>query len=229
MLILLRPSRMVRGMSGVLIYRWIVFLLAAGYCLRMIIFSDYEGFSGPFRFLTIWALFASFFCASRMIARMEGRTERRWDGMVAMTSVLNVMVVMLFWRMYIADPSSVTRDGELGAFWLEAYLHALGPLLQWIDALFIHRSFRRIWAALGCLCATIAAYVAWIEFVVQPLSTYPAGTVTSGLPYRFLNNLELSGRLNFYAMNLAVGVVVLLIFACVAWLIRRYLPAPKEL
>jgi len=214
-------------MNGILIYRWIVFLLAAGYCLRMIFFSVYDGFGGPFRYLTVWALFASFFCASRMIALMEGRSERRWDGVVAMTSVLNAMVCMLYWRLYFADPDSVTRDGELGAFYLEIYLHALGPLLQWIDATFIHRSFRKIGAALACLIGTIAAYVAWIELVVQPLSDTPKRSVTSGLPYPFLNDLELPQRAVFYASNLAVGVLVLLIFASIAWGVRKLLSEPK--
>lgn len=216
-------------MNGILIYRWIVFLLAAGYCLRMVFFSVYDGFGGPFRFLTVWALFASFFCASRMIALMEGRTERRWDGVVAMTSVLNAMVCILYWRLYFADPESVTRDGELGAFYLEVYLHALGPLLQWIDATFIHRSFRKVGAALGCLVGIIATYVAWIELVVQPLSNTPTGSVTSGLSYPFLNDLEFPQRAIFYGTNLAVAAVLLLVFAGIAWVVRRWLPAPKVL
>ena len=217
------------SMSGILIYRWIVFLLAAGYCLRMVIFSDYGSFGGPFRFLTVWALFASFFCASRMIALMEGRSERRWDGVVAMTAVLNAMVCLLYWRLYFADPGSVTRDGELGSFYLEAYLHALGPLLQWIDATFIHRSFRKVGAALLWLFGIIALYVAWIELVVQRLAVTPVGEVTNGLSYPFLNNLEFPQRAVFYGTNFAVAVVLLLLFAGIAWLVRRHVPEPKSL
>ena len=216
-------------MNGILIYRWIVFLLAAGYCLRMVFFSEYEQFGGPFRFLTVWALFASFFCASRMVARMEGRTDRRWDGLVGATSVLNAMVVFLYWRLFFADPASVTSDGELGEFYLEVYLHGLGPLLQWIDATFIHRSFRRIWASLAWLCGIIAIYVMWIELAVQRLATEPMGSVTSGLSYPFLNDLEFPARANFYGLNFATAAVLLLVFAGIAWLVRRFLPAPKEL
>ena len=134
----------------VLIYRWIVFLLAGFFCIRTLFLSDFSEFGGPFRYLTIWALFLSFFAASRMMALMEGRSERRWDGFVAMTSVINAMVVFLYWRLFLADPMSVTRDGELGEFYLELYLHGLGPLLQWIDAIFIHKSFRKIPAAIAC-------------------------------------------------------------------------------
>lgn len=214
-------------MRAVLIFRWAVFLLAAGYCLRMVIFGGWEQFAGPFRFLTVWALFASFFCASRMIAREEGRTDRRWDGIVGMTAVANLMVVFLYWRLYFGDPTSVTRDGALNSWWLEGYLHALGPVLQWIDALFIHRSFRRPLVSAGCLLAFCAAYFAWIEGVIRPLADSPMGAVTSGLPYRFLNDLEPAGRVEFYVTNAALALVVLALFYGVAWAIRRWFPRPE--
>ena len=215
-------------MRWTLIYRWIVFILAAGYCLRTIFFAGYDGFGGPFRYLTIWALFASFFVASRMIALSEGRSVRRWDSVVSAVAVVNTMVVILYWRLYFADPSSVTRDGELGQWWLELYLHALGPLLQWIDATFIHRSFRRFGVALGVLFATILAYVAWAELVVGPMNKTPIGTVTSGLPYPFLNDLEFAGRAAFYGVNFAVAIGVLMIFTVIAVAVRRLFPMPEE-
>ncbi len=211
-------------MRARLIYRWVVFLLAAFYSLRMIFFGGYDGFGGPFRYLTVWALFAAFFSASRMIALDEGRTTRRWDGFVGMTSVLTAMVVILYWRLYFADPTSVTKDGQLGQWWLEYYLHLIGPLLQWIDALFLHRSFRRIGASALWLLGLISAYVAWAELVVGPLNQTPIGSVTSGLPYRFLNNLEWPDRATFYVTNVVVALILLLVFAAVAWAIRRFLP-----
>lgn len=206
------------------IFRWIVFLLAAFYCLRTLFFADFSNFGGPFRFLTIWALFLSFFCASRMMALEEDRSTRRWDGFVSMTAVINTMVVFLYWRLYLADPTSVTRDGELGQFYLEMYLHGLGPALQIIDTIFVHRSYRKLLPALGWLFGVISAYVAWAEFAVGPMNTSPVGTVTSGLPYPFLNNLELSGRAVFYGSNFVVAIVLLLVFAGAAWLIRRTFP-----
>ena len=210
-----------------LIFRWTVFLLAAGYCIRTIFFGGYSGFGGPFRFLTIWALFASFFAASRMMALEEGRSERRWDGFVAMTAVLNTMVVFLYWRLFLADPASVSRDGQLGEWWLEFYLHGLGPALQIIDALFVHRSFRRLLAGAAWLLGVIGAYVAWAELVVQPMNDSPVGEVTSGLPYPFLNSLELSGRLVFYGSNVVIALVLLGLFAALSLAVRRFLPPPK--
>ncbi|WP_296426871.1 hypothetical protein [Yoonia sp.] len=208
-------------LNPTVIYRWIVFLLAAGYCLRTMIFGGFDAFGGPFRFLTIWALFASFFAASRMMALMEGRSDHRWDGFVCMTAVINTMVVFLYWRLYFADPTSVTQDGQLAAWHLELYLHLFGPLLQWVDTVFIHRSYQRLGPALAWLVGVITAYVVWAELVVGPMNATPVGVVTSGLPYPFLNNLELPQRAIFYATNIATAVVLLFLFAGLTWAVRR--------
>lgn len=209
-----------------LIFRWIAFLLAAGYCIRTLIFGGWDDLGGPFRFLTVWALFFSFFCFSRMMAIEEGRSDKRWDGFVAMTAVINTMVVILYWRLYFADPASVTRDGELAGWHLELYYHLVGPALQVIDAIFVHKSFRRLLPAIAWLFGVIAAFLALAELVWQPLNSAPAGTVTSGLPYPFLNNLEFADRAVFYASNFVSALVILLIYAGIAWAVRRRFPAP---
>lgn len=214
-------------MRVLLIYRWIVFLLAAGFCLRTIIYGSYDGFGGPFRYLTIWALFGSFFVASRMIALEEGRSQWRWDGLVSAIAVINAMVVILYWRLYFADPTSVTRDGQLGNLWLEMYLHALGPLLQWIDATFLHRSFRRLGSGLATLLAIVIGYLVVAELVIAPMNATPIGSITSGLPYPFLNDLVLADRMVFYGVNVFTAVVLFGVFALIAWGVRRGLPAPK--
>jgi hypothetical protein len=209
-----------------LIFRWAAFLLAAGYCIRTMIFGGWDAFGGPFRFLTIWALFASFFAFSRMMAIEEGRSEKRWDGFVCMTAVINTMVVFLYWRLYFADPMSVTTDGQLGAWHLEMYLHLFGPLLQVIDTIFVHRSYRRLGPAFVWLIGVITTYVLWAELVIRPLNDSPAGSVTSGLPYPFLNNLELGDRMGFYITNAVVGIVLLLLYSGIAWGFRRRFPVP---
>ncbi len=214
-------------MSPRLVFRWIVFLLAAFYAVRMVLFGGYDSFGGPFRFLTIWALFASFFCASRMIALEEGRSDRRWDGLVSATAVLNGMVVYLYWSLFLNDPTSVTLDGTPSAWWLDWYLHGLGPLLQWIDALFVHRAFRRPLAGAAWVAGIVGAWLCWIELVVRPMNDSPAGDVTSGLPYPFLNDLALSDRLPFYATNIAAGLVLLAVLTGLARVIRRLLPRPE--
>ena len=216
-----------QGRRLVLFFRWTVFLLAGAYCLRAIVFSDYDGVGGPFRYLTIWALFLSFFCASRMIALMEGRSTRRWDTIVSVTAVLNAMVVILYWRLYFADASSVTRDGQLGDWWIELYTHGLGPALQWIDSLFIHRSYRNLRASLALLVSIVVGYLAWGELIQRPLNDTPIGSVTSGLPYPFLNDLDLAERMTFYGVNLGLAVGMLLVFTVFAVLIRRFFPRPE--
>jgi hypothetical protein len=206
------------------IFRWIVFLLAAAYCLRTLFFGDFVSFGGPFRYLTIWALFCSFFAASRMMALEEARSTRRWDGFVSMTAVINAMVVFLYWRLYFADPTSVRDNGELGAAYLELYMHGLGPALQITDAIFVHRSFRRLKSAFAWLFGTIATYVVWVELAVRPMNDSPVGTVTSGLPYPFLNDLAFTGRAIFYGSNFVVGILLMLTFTGIAWFIRRTFP-----
>ena len=206
------------------VWRWAVFLLTLFYVLRMIVLGDWGAWGGPLRFLTLWALLMSFLSAGFMLARTLGRSQARRDPWVNATAVVNLMVVFLYWRLYFADPTSVTQNGELGVWWKEYYLHLLGPMLQWIDALFLHRAFRWLRASAVLLIGVILSYVGWTELLVGPMNASPVGSVTSGLPYRFLNNLDLLGRGTFYASNLIIALVVLAGFAAAAWLIRRLLP-----
>ncbi len=205
----------------VIIYRWVVFGLAAFYAVYMLLTSSYEGAGGPFRYLTIWALLLSFFCASRVLAFSEKRITRRWDAVIAAVAVVNAMVVFLYWRLFFADPASVTRSGELGIWWKEYYLHALGPVLMWIDAIVINRPFRRFLPAAGVLLSIVVLYLSWAELAVAPLNSSPVGSVTNGLPYPFLNNLELAGRMEFYAVNVVTAVVLLGVFFAFGWVMRR--------
>ena len=207
----------------VLIYRWIVFLLAAGYCLHQMFLGSWSGPGGPFRYLTIWALFLSFYAASRMLALSEHRITRRHEVTAMCAAVLNVMVVFLYWRLYLTDPSLVNGGNPI-VWWLEYYLHALGPALQIIDALFVGAVFRRVWRAALPLLGIIAAYVAWAELFVQRFNTKPVGEVTSGLPYPFLNSMEWADRAMFYGVNAATAMGLLVIFGLVGAFIYRVWP-----
>ena len=137
---------------------------------------------------------------------------------------MNAMVVITYWRLYFADPHSVTSDGQLGQFYLEVYLHAVGPLLQWIDVTFIHRGFRRLRPAFLWLFGVISVYILWMELILQRFNDSPMGSVTSGLPYPFLNDLALDGRATFYLVNFTVATILLLVFAGLAWLVRQAFP-----
>ena len=204
----------------VLIYRWCVFLLAGGYCIYQSLFGNYEHFAGPFRFLTIWALFLSFYAASRMLALSESRITRRHEVTAMCASVLNVMVVYLYWQLFFTDPSLV--NGSRPPVWhQEYYLHLVGPALQIFDAMFVARVFRRVWRGILPLLAIILVYVAWAELVLQRFSDGPVGDVTTGLPYPFLNDLDLAGRSIFYLSNGAVAIVLLGVFGLIGFLIYR--------
>lgn len=204
----------------VLIYRWAVFLLAAGFCIYQMLFGLWTGPGGPFRFLTIWALFLSFYSASRMLARSEHRITRSHEVTAMCAAVLNVMVVFLYWRLFFTNPALVQHSGPV-AWWLEFYLHGLGPALQIIDALLIGAVFRRVWRAAVPLALLIGAYVLWAELFVQRFNTQPAGTVTSGLPYPFLNNMEMADRMVFYAVNAGTALALLMVFGLIGAIILR--------
>ncbi|MEL6883181.1 MAG: hypothetical protein AAFP87_01635 [Pseudomonadota bacterium] len=202
------------------VYRWTVFLLAAGYCLHQLFLGNWGGPGGPFRYLTIWALFLSFYAASRMLALTEHRITREHQVTAMCAAVLNVMVVFLYWRLYLTDPSLV-NGGEPPIWYLEYYLHGLGPALQIIDALFVGRVFRRVWRAVLPLLGIIATYVAWAELFVQRFNVKPTGTVTSGLPYPFLNSLEWPERLNFYLINGGTALALLAVFGIIGAVLYR--------
>ncbi|RYG91248.1 hypothetical protein EU803_09115 [Loktanella sp. IMCC34160] len=200
------------------------FVIAVGYCLRMVFFSEYTQFAGPFRFFTVWGLFLATIAHGLTVF---SRDPARWDGFIGAASVQNAMVVLLYWRLYFADPASVTANGQLGVWWLEFYLHAVGPHFLWINALFVYRGFRRPLRSIGWMVGIVTAYIAWAELLVQRFATEPSGTVTNGLPYPFLNNLEFAGRASFYGMNFVVALVFVAGFALIAALIRRSLPQAR--
>ncbi|KKL67976.1 hypothetical protein LCGC14_2129570, partial [marine sediment metagenome] len=93
------------------------------------------------------------------------------------------------------------------------YLHGVGPVLQMVDALILFGAFRRPLATLGATLAGIIAYVIWIEGLVGPLNTAPAGLVTSGMPYPFLNDMGFADRAGFYLTTTVTGLV----FIALGW------------
>jgi hypothetical protein len=202
------------------LFRLIVLGLALFYGVRLLVAGSWGGFGGPLRYLTNWAALLSLVAAVLMAAREMGWTDRRFDAFTGALAVVNGMVVLLYWRLWWADPTSVTNDGQLAVWWVEYYYHGLGPALQWIDVLLVHRGLRRPFGAALWLLGMIGAYVAWAEGVVGPMNAAPVGSVTDGLPYPFLNDLEPAGRAAFYATNLGVGLGLLAVLAGLAALIR---------
>ncbi|MEM6824481.1 MAG: hypothetical protein AAF566_05160 [Pseudomonadota bacterium] len=206
----------------VLMFRWAVFLLAGFFALRQLVFTaDYSDAGGPFRFLTIWGLLLTFFCASRMLALSERRSSLTWPRLVMLTAVVNGLVVFLYWRLWFQDPALVNAREPL-PLWVSLYVHGLGAALQWVDALVIYGAFRRPLQVIAPLFILVGTYVAWIEFFVAPMNEFPVGRVTEGLPYPFLNHMELPERLVFYAQTAAMGLAFLAVLSIAAYGVRRW-------
>jgi hypothetical protein len=207
--------------NGVHVFRWLVFLLAAIYVLRQFWFTaDYTPPGGPFKYLTHWALLLSLFSSIAMLALSFGQRHRDWGTLVAVTAVTNALVVMLYWRLWFTDPKLVNSNGPI-VWYVEYYLHLSGPILQWVDALFVFGAFRRIVPALGALLTVIIGYVGWIELFVAPTNSSPVGSVTSGLPYPFLNSMVWDERLGFYLTTAVTGLIFLALFWGLSWAARK--------
>lgn len=196
----------------VLVFRVIVLILAAFYFadrFRVEEFGNMAEFGWQFRYLTIWGLTGSLIAAMLMLIPSWGAPGPKGAIFVSVVAVINMIVVVSYWRLYFQDPTLVMGGNEIVAY-REYYLHVLGPVLQWIDVLWIKRAFRgpvRVAAWLGAL---VVAYLLWAELVVQPLNAEPVGTVANGLPYPFLNDMVFTERLVFYGATWVSGLVFLL-------------------
>ena len=207
--------------TGVRIFRWIVFLLAAGYFVRHVWFTaDYTAPGGPFRYLTFWALTLSTVSAMAMLSISEGTNRRDWSLLVGVAAVTNALVVLLYWRLWFTDPALVNNNGPI-VWYDEYYFHLLGPILQWIDALLIFGGFRRFFPGLGGVGGVTLGYIGWIELFVGPRNDFPVGSVTSGMPYPFLNSMTFDERSGFY-VSAAVSVLMFLVVLWgLSWLSRK--------
>lgn len=191
-------------------FRWIVFALAFGYwCYEFTVFSR-ELFGWQFRFLTIWGLTANAIVAFLMLRYSLGRSERTYNPLVTATVILGAIVVFMYWKLYLTDPALVNSGSEV-VWYQEYYLHGLGPALMIFDALFILGVFRRIAASIAIMITIFVGYIFWIELLVGPRNTYPEGSVTAGMPYPFLNDMELAQRINFYGVTIGTAIVFFIV------------------
>ena len=204
---------MTRIGGAVGLWRLGVFLLAAGFWAYEFTVQDLADFGWQFRFLAIWALSLSL-VSGALALRLSLVPEARPPGtFFTVTAAVNAACVLVFWRLWLADPALAAADGAppLSAFW---YLHGLGPLLQWFEVLVLSRGTRRLGPALGWIGAVAVLYALWIEGAVRPLNEMPGGLVTTGLPYRMLNDMELGARVVVYG---EITVLALLLGAAFAW------------
>ena len=74
------------------------------------------------------------------------------------------------------------------------------------DAVFINRAFKDHLAGVSLTIGICLTYILWVETIVRPLNIKPIGSVTSGLPYPFLNDMVLAQRAVFLWYNYCHGV-----------------------
>ncbi len=190
-------------------FRIVVFLLTVFYSLEQFVDLDPDTFGWQFRYLTIWTLTANMIVAFQMLRLSYEKTTQRWESFVSLVVVMNMAVVVQYWRLYLMDPLNVSpAEGTL--WWKEYYLHALGPVLMWIDAFFILGVFSRLKPVFLAAIVLGIAYPAWCELVLHHMNEKPVGSVTAGLPYPFLNNMEFGTRMFFYAASTAANFVFII-------------------
>ena len=204
-------------------YRWFVFLITLGYFTYRMYDADPAYFGMQFRFLTIWALTLSTISAWLMLRQSMGWSAARHEVLASVTLVVNATVVLMYWKIYLEDPALFYgADGDPSPWHQEYFLHGLGPALQAFDALLVLGVFRPIKRIALWVLAVPVLYIGWIEWIVRPLNVKPVGEVTNGLPYLFLNNLDVSGRLTFYGTTIVTMLVLMLVLWGLAALIRRF-------
>ena len=63
----------------------------------------------------------------------------------------------------------------------------------------------------------VPLYVLWSEAFVQSFNDAPVGSVTSGLPYPFLNSMEWPERAEFYLLYGGIALAILTVLSGFAW------------
>lgn len=199
----------------------IAFVLALGYSIYQFTTQDGGNFGWQFRYLTIWGLTAAMVAHYLLWRSRTTGTAMTYHGFIAGTAVLNIMVMFLYWRLYFIDPRLVNGDNT-PVWFQEYYLHLLGPLIIVFDALFLSQAFQRPLRGVMSIIVLCLAYIGWSEVLVGPMNDTPVGDVTSGLPYPFLNDMDMMGRAAFYGTTIATALV----FFALSWglcvLYRRY-------
>ncbi|QDY70037.1 hypothetical protein [Qingshengfaniella alkalisoli] len=192
-------------------YRLIVFGLALFYFVDRGLAADYANFGAQFRYMTIWALTGSVIAAGLMLVPRFGRNGPAGARFVSLVAVINALVVFSYWRLFFSDPTLVNGQRQIVAY-QEYYLHLVGPVLQWIDVLFLKRAFQRVQGVVLWLAVLVIAYVSWAELLVAPRNAEPVGSVTSGLPYPFMNDMVMGERLAFYVSTFVIGLIFIGLF-----------------
>jgi len=201
----------------ILSYRALVFILALSYWLYQFDGIYTDPFGWQFRYLTIWSLTTSLFVAGQLLSFSCGFSDKSWNTLTSVATVISMVVVIQYWRLYFIDPLLV-GSGEI-PWHQQYYLHLAGPALLWIDAFFILGAFQKLKKILFFIAVFSVSYPTWMELILRPINSIPIGTVTNGLPYPFLNDMLIIDRIVFYTVSIILNF--LLIF--VGWFLSNIL------
>ena len=194
----------------------IAFFLALGYWIYQFFRADLSLFGIHFRLMTYWGLSLAVVVHFLNWRGRRSGAPLRHHGFTTMAVVVNLLVVFLYWRLYFIDPKLVNGDG-IPVWHQEYYLHLVGPCLLVIDGVWLARAFRQIWRGVATTIGICMIYTIWVEGAVRPLNTSPQGSVTTGLPYPFLNDMVFDERLIFYTQTMLTA----LIFYGICWLVGQ--------
>lgn len=172
-------------------YRIVTFLLAGGYFVEMITRQGLH----MFHYLTIWGLSASLICAGMMLYHTLVAETRRFNFFSATTFCLNIVIMVLYWKLYFKDPHLLYADEPQLPWYRDDYLHLLGPILQCIDSLFIYSAFR-----MQKVAALVVYYIASISYMVL-------GETLFHLPYPFMTHFTFYERVLFYQKGFIIGTI----------------------
>ena len=88
-------------------FRIIVFGLTVFYSLEQFRDIDPAMIGWQFRYLTIWTLTANLIVSGQMLRLSTGKTTQKWESFVSFVVVMNMAVVVQYWRLYFMDPLNV--------------------------------------------------------------------------------------------------------------------------
>lgn len=191
------------------VWRLGVLLLAIGFWAHQFALQDLADFGWQFRYLSIWALTVAVMASAAAALSPADPEAGSADTIVLLAAALSAMQAVCYWVLRAGDPVGVATEGIVDVSARSLYLHAVMPVLLWIEAIFLTRATRGTLGAAAWLLVVLAAYVLWIEAAVAPLNPVPAGDVRTGLPYPFLNDMTQGARAAVYLRAMVLGLAML--------------------
>ena len=196
------------------LFRFTCLSLAFFFVLDMFFFSGSKvfaeaGFGKQFRFFTLWSLIANFIAIIFLSLSLSFKIFDRTTPFVAISSMMGLFTIILYWGLFFVDPTLVNYAGERLDFSREIYLHFAGPALLFFDTFFLKKAFTDFSRILTFAFFINFGYFAWLEIFIQPNSDFPAGKITAGLPYPFMNDMTLDQRLIFMVLCFVFGALII--------------------